>query len=153
MQKQKIKKQTQGKELEEIAVLKDNLARVLADYDNLVKRQVRERDEIYLRSTRNLVEELLPVLDDFERANEHLQDQGLKLGVDHFRQVLDNYGVIEIKTQNGDSFQEDIHEAIDSIDQQEGDDLKSNTLAQIFTKGYKWKDGKVLRPAKVQVIK
>ncbi len=128
--------------------LKDKLARTLADYDNLVKRQAREKEEIYLRATRNLIEDLLPVVDDIERAQLHLQDQGLKMGLDHFARVLENYGVVEILTKVGDNFDSFLHEAIDSV---EGG--TSETIAQIFAKGYKWKDGKVIRPVKVQVYK
>lgn len=128
--------------------LKDRLARVLADYDNLTKRQAREREEIYLRATRNLVEDLLPTVDDLERAEGHLQDQGLKMGMDNFRRVLDMYGVVEISVKVGDNFDSQIHEAIESV---EGESL--GTIAQVFAKGYKWKDEKIIRPAKVSVYK
>ena len=128
--------------------LNDKLARTLADYDNLVKRQAREREEIYLRATRNLIEDLLPVLDDIERASGHLQDQGLNMGLNNFKRVLDNHGVVEISAQIGDNFDSLLHEAIDSTD---GDNPE--TIAQIFSKGYQWKDGKVIRPTKVQVVK
>ena len=128
--------------------LKDKLARTLADYDNLVKRSVREREDIYLRATRNFVEDLLPVLDDLERAEVHLQDQGLKMGMDHLRRVLDTHGVSEIPVEQNQEFDSLLHEAIDST---EGE--KENTIAQVFSKGYMWKDGKVIKPAKVQVYK
>lgn len=133
---------------QEVDVLKDKLARALADYDNLVKRQVREREEFYLRATRNLVEDLLPIVDDFERAQSHLQDDGLKMGLDNFSRVLDSHGVVEIPTKVGDNFDSEVHEAIDSI---EGEN--PGTIAQVFAKGYKWKDGKIIRPAKVSVYK
>lgn len=128
--------------------LQDKLTRALADYDNLLKRQERERADVYIRSARGILEDLLPVVDDLERAQAHLQDQGLKMALDHFYKILGNYGVVEISAQIGDNFDSLIHEAIDSI---EGG--SPNTIAQIFTKGYKWKDGKVIRPARVQVYK
>lgn len=128
--------------------LHDRLARALADYDNLVKRQERERSEVYLRATREIIEDLLPVVDDLERAQAHLQDQGLKMALDHFYNVLSEHGVVEILTQVGDNFDSLIHEAIDST---EGG--SRNTIAQVYAKGYKWKDGKVIRPARVQVYK
>lgn len=131
---------------EEAEELKNRLARALADYQNLVKRLEREREEIYTRATRNFVEDLLPVVDDLERAEDHLQDHGLGMGLEHLRRVLDSHGVIEIRALSGDEFNSEVHEVIDSA--QGG---SKNTLAQVLTKGYKWKDGKVIRPAKVQV--
>src|SRR3989344_950648 len=89
--------------------LKDKLARTLADYDNLVKRSVREREDIYLRATRNFVEDLLPVLDNLERAEVHLQDQGLKMGMDHLRRVLDTHGVSEIPVEQNQEFDSLLH--------------------------------------------
>jgi molecular chaperone GrpE len=148
MQKSKSKNQNLEDKKDPCQDLQDKLARTLADYDNLVKRQAREREEIYLRATRNLIEDLLPVVDDIERAQSHLQDQGLKMGVDNIVRVLDTHGVIEIITKPGDNFDSLIHEAIDSI---EGE--TSGTIVQVFSKGYKWKDGKVIRPTKVQVVK
>lgn len=128
--------------------LKNRLARALADYQNLVKRAEREREEVYLRATRNFVEDLLPVVDDLERAQVHLQDQGLGMGLEHLKRVLDSHGVVEIPVKPGDEFDSQIHEAIDSAGGGE-----KNTLAQVLAKGYKWKDGKIVRPAKVMVYK
>ncbi|TSC90220.1 MAG: molecular chaperone GrpE [Microgenomates group bacterium Gr01-1014_5] len=138
---------------EETEDLKNRLARALADYQNLVKRLEREQGEIYLRATRNFVEDLLPVFDDLERAQVHLQDQGLGMGMEHLQRVLDSHGVAEITAKTGDEFDSGIHEAIDSVSPPAGGGGSKNTLAQILSKGYKWKDGKVIRPAKVQVYK
>lgn len=131
-----------------MAALKNQLARALADYQNLTKRLEKEREEVYLRATRNFVEDLLPVVDDLERAQVHLEDQGLGLGLEHLKRLLDSYGVVEIPAKVGDEFVPEVHEAIDSV--QSGNE---NTLAQVIAKGYKWKDGKVIRPAKVTVYK
>ena|SRR3989344_1171507 len=149
MAKIKTGQRTQDKgQREETEDLKNRLARALADYQNLVKRLEREQGEIYLRATRNFVEDLLPVVDDLERAQVHLQDQGLGMGMEHLQRVLDSHGVAEITAKTGDEFDSGIHEAIDSVD-----GGSKNTLAQILSKGYKWKDGKIIRPAKVQVYK
>lgn len=141
----KVKKTEIEQEKEE---LKNRLARALADYQNLVKRLEREQSEVYLRATRNFVEDLLPVFDDLERAQIHLQDQGLGMGLEHLQRVLDSHDITEIAAKIGDEFNSEIHEAIDSTD-----GGSKNTLAQILSKGYKWKDGKIIRPAKVQVYK
>lgn len=139
----KVKKTEIEQEKEE---LKNRLARALADYDNLVKRQVRERDEIYLRATRNFVEDLFQVLDGLERAEEYLQDPGLKMAMLQLRQTLLKQGLVEIAPRSGDKFDANLHEVIDTIG---GGDL--GIIARLLTKGYKWMYGKVLRPAKVQV--
>lgn len=122
------------------------LARALADYDNLVKRLSREREEVVLRATKGLVADLLPVVDSIERAQEHLKDEGLKMALTHLHKVLREHGVEEIMVSAGDKFDAGIHEAGVIID-----GGKDGTIAKVLAKGYKWKDGAVLRPVKVQV--
>lgn len=126
--------------------LENKLARSLADYQNLLKRVEKEKEETILKATRRLVEDLLPVLDDFERAQNHLDDQGLKMAIDQFHQVLNENGVEEIPTQPGDKFDSSVHEVIEKVPGgQKGE------VAQILTKGYKWINGTLIRPVKVQV--
>lgn len=126
--------------------LEARLARALADYDNLVKRVEREKEEFAVRATKNLIEDLLPVIDDFERASEHLQDEGLKMALDQLYRILAKYGVEEIPTRPGDKFDSTVHEALDTAN-----GGKTGTIAKVLLKGYRWQDGQVLRPAKVQV--
>lgn len=128
--------------------IKVQLARALADYDNLVKRQNRERQEIRLRANRIILEDLVGVLDDLEKAEKYLSDPGLKMGMDNLRTLLVKYGVCEIDTKVGVEFNSNLHEAVDAID-----GGQKNSIAEIFVKGYKWIDGQVLRPAKVIVYK
>lgn len=124
------------------------LARALADYDNLVKRLSREREEVVLRATKGLVEDLLPVVDSIERAQEHLKDEGLKISLDHLHKVLQEHGVEEIIVAAGDKFDAGIHEATAVIG-----GGKDGTIASRVAKGYKWRDGAVVRPVKVKVHK
>lgn len=128
--------------------LKNRLARALADYDNLVKRLAREKDEITIRANKNLLEDLLPVLDNLERAQSHLKDQGLAMGLNSFQQVLTRYGVNEIKVEQNADFDALLHEAIDSRTGGE-----AGKVAEILVKGFVWRDGSVIRPAKVIVYK
>lgn len=137
----KLKKTSSEKE-----ELKEKLARALADYQNLVKRVERERDEIVLRANRNLLKDLLSVLDTLERAQEHLRDQGLGMTIQQFQKTLENSGVKEIKIEKGQKFDEGKHEATELIEGGE-----SETIAQVLSKGYEWQDGVVLRPAQVKV--
>lgn len=128
--------------------LQAQLVRALADYDNLVKRQARERQETILRANRAILEDLLQVVDSLEKAEQHLGDAGLKMGMDNFRGLLVRYGVSEVEARKGQEFDSLQHEAIDAI---EGE--QPNTIAEVLTKGYKWNDGVILRPAKVIVYK
>ncbi|MBI2590911.1 MAG: nucleotide exchange factor GrpE [Candidatus Blackburnbacteria bacterium] len=124
------------------------LARVLADYQNLVKRVDRERIEIYTRASKNIIEELIPVLDLLGRAQSQLQDPGLEMAIGQFRQVLGRHGVEAIETKEGMQFDANLHEAVETVEGGE-----TGAIAQIAQAGYKWKDGMVLRPVKVTVYK
>ena len=128
--------------------LQAQLARALADYDNLVKRQARERQETILRANRAILEDLLQVVDSLEKAEQHLGDAGLKMGMDNFRNLLVRYGVSQIEAGQGQEFDSNEHEAIDAIVGEQ-----QNTIAEVLAKGYKWNDGVILRPAKVIVYK
>ncbi len=133
----------------EVEELKARLARALADYDNLVKRLVREREDITVRANKNLLADLLPVLDNFDRAQIYLNDQGLGMGLTQFLQVLEKYGVKAIEVEENSVFDTLLHEAIDSRD---GGGNTGN-IAEVLSKGYMWRDGSVVRPAKVIVYK
>lgn len=122
------------------------LARVLADYQNLLKRIEREREETQTRANKGLVSKLLPVLDILQTAQEHLGDNGLEAAIDQFEQVLTEAGVARVETKVGDKFDENMHEAIDT---EHGG--RQATVAKVVARGYKWKDGLLLRPAKVVV--
>lgn len=126
--------------------LTNRLARALADYDNLVKRFEKERQEITLRATESLLKDLLPVIDSLERAQEHLKDQGLGMALDYLYQVLAEYGVKAVDVRVGDEFDESLHEALEAVP-----GAKQGTVAKVLAKGYRWTDGRVLRPAKVAV--
>ncbi|MDO8503687.1 MAG: nucleotide exchange factor GrpE [bacterium] len=122
------------------------LARALADYDNLVKRWNREREEVVLRATKGLVEDLLPVVDSIERAQEYLKDEGLKMALTHLHKVLQERGVEMIEVALGDQFDSRLHEALDAVP-----GGNQGTIAEILAQGYRWKDGMVIRPVKVRV--
>src|SRR3989344_2460052 len=91
---------------EEAEVLKSQLARTLADYDNLVKRVERERDEVKKVLSLRLILKLLTVLDGLENAQEHLKDQGLAITIIEFKRILNEEGLIEIKPEVGVKFDE-----------------------------------------------
>lgn len=127
--------------------LQTQLARALADYDNLVKRFEREKEEVVRHSNKALLEDLLPVVDSLERAQGHLKDEGLKMALDQFLQILKNYGIEEVPATTGGKFDSQIHEAVESVA-----DGQHGTIAEVLARGWKWQDGMVIRPAKVRVF-
>lgn len=68
------------------------------------------------------------------------------MAIDHLYRVLDKHGIEKIPSVAGDKFDSKVHEAIEIID-----GGKNGTVAEVLTGGYKWKDGMVIRPAKVKV--
>jgi molecular chaperone GrpE len=130
----------------------DSLQRLKAEFDNYRKRAAREQSDIVSRAAERLVKELLPVLDDLERAldaaEEHEEaklEEGVQLVQRALADALQREGLSEIET-NG-KFDPHIHEALLS---QPDDDVESGTVLQVLQKGYRLGD-KVLRPARVIV--
>src|SRR4030043_1311120 len=143
---------------EVILVLKNQLVRALADYDNLRKRVETERDTWIRFSSERILVKMISVLDAFESAQEHLKDQGLAIAINEFKKVLEEEGVEEIKPKVGDAFDEKYHEVVEVI---EGKD--KNKIAELILIGWKFKTydseehrtgkaGKVIRYAKVKVF-
>jgi molecular chaperone GrpE len=128
----------------------DTLQRLKAEFDNYRKRAAREQSDIRSRAAERLVKELIPVLDDLERAldaaEEHEEaklEEGVRLVQRALADALQREGLAEIET-NG-KFDPHIHEALLS---QPDDELESGTVLQVLQKGYRLGD-KVIRPARV----
>ena len=135
--------------------LYDQLLRRAAEFENYRKRTEREKTENYNRARADVILELLPVIDNFERAMSSLEKsvddaQGLRHGVElihkQFRDALTKFGLQEIEAV-GKMFDPNLHEAvtIESTDKHE-----ENTVIEEFERGYKLGD-RLLRPAKVKV--
>lgn len=127
------------------------LQRVAADFENYRKRAVRDQESLVARAHERLVKELLPVLDDLERAlqaaaahEEAKLEEGVGLVARELRDALDREGLVEIET-NG-RFDPHVHEALLSqpSEQEEG------AVLEVLQKGYRLGD-RVLRPARVVV--
>jgi len=129
----------------EIAALREQLQTAVADYRNLEARIDREVSHHKKDSLFRLVDKLLSVLDDLERAETHLKDKGLTMAVNQFRQVLASEGVKEVKTE-GEEFDP---ETMDCVELCRGD---KNVVAKTLLKGYIL-NGETVRPAKVKVGK
>lgn len=124
--------------------LETQLKRALADYQNLERRIDEERRLLSHLSSALVCEKLLPVLDNLENAQNHLQDEGLAMVVKQFKDVLTSEGVEEIEAE-GSTFDPNLHEAVE-ISQGE----KDGVVLKVLRRGYKIND-KVLRPVQVAV--
>lgn len=129
-------------------ILKAQLARALADYDNLVKRVERDRETIEKVVSLRLIIKLLTVLDGIGMAQEHLQDAGLAISIGEFKKILAEEGLTEINPKVGDEFNPEDMEAIEVVPGE-----KDNIISEVSLKGYKYNDGSVVRHAKVKVTK
>jgi molecular chaperone GrpE len=128
--------------------------RVQADFENFRKRNQREMEEIRKRAGQRIVEELLPVLDNLERAIDHTVAGGdlahLLKGVEMvYQQINDVFGKegVEVLDPFGQVFDPNIHQA---VGQREDAEVPEGTVVDVFQKGYSL-GGRVVRPAMVVV--
>lgn len=138
---------------EQIANLEQQLLRARADFDNFRRRTRQEKDELSQFATKKLLGDLLPVVDNFDRALmtvEPTADEQLKTGLEmvhrQLLQVLANYGVEPMQAE-GEAFDPTRHEA---VMQESAEGKDANVVLQELQKGYLLHD-KVLRPAMVKV--
>ena len=141
-------KPAEDKVHKELEVLKGMLARALADYDNLSKRVDRERADLGKIASVGIIVRLIPVLDNLESAQTHLQDQGLAISIIEFKKVLSEEGLTEIGPKIGEPFDPEIMEAIEVVN-----GASDNSIAEVVLVGWKFEDGTVVRHAKVKVVK
>lgn len=139
------------KTAEELAAVKDQLLRTMAEYDNFRKRSAREKDALRAEIVTNVTSKFLPVLDNLERALQtECSDENYKKGVEmisgSFLETLKGLGVEEIAS-DGVSFDPNFHQAVQRVADGEAE---SGTVVQTFAKGYKIGD-KVIRFAVVAV--
>jgi len=133
--------------IKEVNLLKEQLARALADYDNLRKRAETEKLSWAKFASQGILIKLLPVLDILESANSHLGDKGLEIALAEFKKILGEEGLIEVNPKSGQVFDHSDQEAIESLD-----GGKKGTVAEVVLPGWKFVDGPVVRVAKVKVF-
>lgn len=153
------KEQTVEEQLEaankEIANLKDQLLRKIAEFDNYRKRTIKEKTDLILNGGEKTITTVLPVIDDMERAMKNMKDaedvsavlEGVELIYKKFMDILGKQGVSIIETKDAD-FNVDIHNAIAQIPAP-APELKGKVIDCTLT-GYKLND-KVIRHAQVVV--
>lgn len=131
----------------------DKHLRTLAEYDNYRKRSQREKEQAYADSKASVLTELLPVLDNFERAagNKDAAPADYQKGVDmifnQFTEIFKKLGV-ESFGEAGDTFDPNIHSAVMHTEE---DGAPENSVTDVFSKGYRLGE-KILRPAVVKVV-
>ena len=148
---EETKEVTEDPKDKEIATLKEQLMRNMAEYDNYRKRTAKERMELEPDITAKVVAEFLPVIDNLERAlSNQCSDENYKKGVEMiyqgFMDTLSKLGVEEIPTDG--AFDPGVHQAVQQV---ASDELESGSVANTFQKGYKLGD-KILRFAMVAVV-
>ncbi len=137
----------------ELDHVRDIYLRKLAEFDNFRKRVEREREEGRRAATEELVRILLPVLDNFERALEHAQDdsgafhQGVEMIAKQLWDVLERTGVAVVDPL-GQPFDPELHEAVQRVEDSEHG---PGTVASVMLKGYTLGD-RLIRPAMVGVV-
>lgn len=149
-------RQQSEESLREKQALYDQLLRRQAEFDNFRKRSERERLETYARARAEVFADLLPVLDNFERALAHgATDEGklaeglvhgLELVYRQFRDLLEKCGLEQVTTV-GEKFDPDLHEAVLT---EQTTAVEENTVVEELERGYRL-GSRVLRPAKVKV--
>jgi len=138
----------------QVEELKDKFLRVLADMDNLRKRAAREKEEFRQYALSDVFKDLLPVIDNFERAlkiADETDSQTFKEGIDLIYRMLLNYlskyGVKPIELQDG-RFDPSLHHALAS---EESEGITEPQIKEELQKGYLIHD-RLLRPAMVRVL-
>src|SRR5882672_11475536 len=134
--------------------LLDRLARLQAEFDNARKRATREQQEFREFAAADVIKNILPVLDSFERAlkapagdSDDLRS-GLELIYRQFQDALQKMGVRPIESV-GEPFDPRVHEAIEMVDTNEAED---HHVLDELQRGYNYK-GRLLRPAMVRVAR
>lgn len=138
---------------EQLKDLNNRLLRLQADFINYKSRVEREKKSLYSSATEDIINQLLPVVDNFERAlenmaNENSYYEGVKMIYDQMIDVLTKNGLKEIKCE-GEYFDPNFHHA---VFMEESEDKDEGTILEVLQKGYMLNE-KIIRPSMVKVAK
>ncbi|HEX8961030.1 MAG TPA: nucleotide exchange factor GrpE [Geobacteraceae bacterium] len=132
----------------------DKFVRERADLENFRKRTQKEKEELVKYGNESLVQEILPVLDNMERALNHASAEtqaavieGVKLTHGMLQAALKKFGVVPIEVAKGAAFDPALHHAMQQV---ESEELAPNTIAEVYQQGYLLND-RLLRAALVSV--
>ena len=136
-----------------IAELEDKVKRQMAEFDNFRKRTDKEKSAMYDMGVKDVIDKLLPVIDNFERGlvgiEEDTKDpiaQGMQMIYKQFSGMLDAVGVKEIPSL-GQTFNPDLHNAVMHVDD---DNCGEQEIVEVLQKGYTYHEG-VVRHSMVKV--
>jgi molecular chaperone GrpE len=129
--------------------------RAMAEFENFRKRTIREKAQMHETGAKEVLEKLLPVVDNFDRAISHISDEEKELAITQgvekiFKQLMGAFnelGVEEIDALNK-QFDPNLHHA---VSHEENEDYDDNMVQEVFQKGYMFKDS-VLRHSMVKVV-
>jgi molecular chaperone GrpE len=130
----------------EVELLKNQLARALADYDNLRKRTEAEKEAWVKFSAERILVKLIPLLDMLEAAQKHIKDKGLEIIFEKFKSILRDERIEEIRPKVGENFNAKFEEVVETV----AGSPKGEIVEVVFP-GWKFIDGPVVRFAKVKV--
>lgn len=140
----------------ELSEITDKFYRANADFENIKKRLEKEKNIAVSYAGESFAKEMLPIIDALEEALKiEVEDnefaKNIKKGIEHcanmMLNVFEKQGIMQISTDG--KFDPNIHNAISQI---ESEELESGDIAQVYQKGYMYKD-RVLRPSMVVVAK
>ncbi len=143
----------------ELGDLQDKYLRLYAEFDNYKKRVLKDQTEFLKYANENIIKELLPVIDNLERAIKHSKEsaggedvkkliEGVELTLKQFTGLLNKFGVTEVPSV-GEFFDPTKHQAVSQV---ESEDLDDNMIIKEFQKGYFY-NNRILRPAMVSIAK
>lgn len=148
------KKDKKDKKDEKIEELTDRLTRQMAEFDNFRKRTDKEKSQMYEVGAKDIIEKILPVIDDFERGFGTVEEadkndsfvQGMEMVYKKLMTTLEGVGVKPIEAV-GQEFDPDFHNAVMHV---EDENFGENIIAEEFQKGYMYHDS-VVRHSMVKV--
>ncbi len=148
------KKEKKDKKDEQIAELTDKVKRQLAEFENFRNRTEKEKSQMYTIGAKDVIEKILPVVDNFERGIKSIPEEereapvasGMEMIYKQLMTVLTDLGVTPIEAV-GQEFDPNLHNAVMHV---ENEELGENIVAEEFQKGYQYKDA-VLRHSMVSV--
>lgn len=151
----KDKKEKKDKKDQQIEELNDKLMRIMAEFDNFRKRSEKEKSQMFEIGAKDIIEKILPVLDNFERGLGTISEeekggafaQGIEQIYRQFVTVLEEAGVKAIEAV-GKEFDPNFHNAVMHA---EDEDMGENIISDEFQKGYMYKDS-VVRHSMVKVV-
>ncbi len=129
----------------------DHLKRNMAEFDNFKKRMLKEKESLYSSITSDVISDLLPIIDNFEKAicaetKDESYKSGMEMIYNQLNETLKKFGLTEIDALNK-PFDPNLHEAVMHI---EDENYSEKEVVEVFRKGYKLGD-KVIRHSMVKV--